>query len=51
VVTGWGRIRVGGEDGERVDEKGQKESLGERTIDCSKGKGWKVKGVRLGIRK
>jgi hypothetical protein len=25
VVTDWGRIGKGGEDGERVDEKGQKE--------------------------
>jgi hypothetical protein len=25
VVTGWGRIGGGGEHGERVDEKGQKE--------------------------
>jgi hypothetical protein len=28
VVTGWDRQKGGGEDGERVDEKGQKEKLG-----------------------
>jgi hypothetical protein len=50
VVTGWGRIR-GGNDGERVDEKGQKEYLRGRTMDCSIRKGWKVKGERIGIRK
>jgi hypothetical protein len=46
VVRGWG-----GEHWERVDEKGQKESLGGRTMDCSTGQGGKVKGVRIGIRK
>jgi hypothetical protein len=51
MVTGWWRIGGRGEDGERVDEKGQKEQLGGRTMDCSTGKGGKVKGVRLGIRK
>jgi hypothetical protein len=37
--------------GERVDEKGQKELLGGRTMDCSTGKEGKVKGIRIGIRK
>jgi hypothetical protein len=32
-----------------VDEKGLKEYLGGRTMDCSTG-GWKVKRVRIGIR-
>jgi hypothetical protein len=34
-----------------VDEKEYKEYLEGRTIDYSKGKGGKVKGVRIGIRK
>jgi hypothetical protein len=33
-MTGWGRIAGGGEDGERVDKRGQKEELGGRTMDC-----------------
>jgi hypothetical protein len=33
-----------------VDEKGQKEDLGERTMDCCTGEGGKVKRVRIGIR-
>jgi hypothetical protein len=33
---------------ERVEEKGQKESLGGRTMDCSIGEGGKVKRVRIG---
>jgi hypothetical protein len=36
--------------GERVDEKEQKERLGGRTMDCSKGDRGKVKRVRTGIR-
>jgi hypothetical protein len=43
-VTVWGSIRKGGEDGETVDEKGKKEKFGGRTMDCSIGKGGKVKG-------
>jgi hypothetical protein len=39
VVTVWGRIEEGGKDGESVDEKGQKEWLGRRTMDCSTGEG------------
>jgi hypothetical protein len=34
-----------------VDEKGEKELLEGRTMDCSTGKRGKVKGVRIGIRK
>jgi hypothetical protein len=37
--------------GERVDEKGQKEFLGGKTMGCSTRKGGKVKGVRIGTRK
>jgi hypothetical protein len=47
MVTGWGRIGGECEDRGTVDEKGQK--LGGRTMDCSTGKGGKVKGVRIGI--
>jgi hypothetical protein len=32
-MTGWGRIGGGGKDGERMDEKGQTEWSGERTMD------------------
>jgi hypothetical protein len=32
---------------ERVDEKGQKELLGGITMDCSMGRGWKIKEVRI----
>jgi hypothetical protein len=41
----------GGNDGYRVDGKGQKEYLGGRTMDCSTRKGGKVKGVLIGVRK
>jgi hypothetical protein len=34
-----------------VDEKRQKEQLGERTIDCRTREGGKEKKVRIGIRK
>jgi hypothetical protein len=34
-----------------LDENGQKEYLGGKTMDCSIGKGEKVKGVTIGIRK
>jgi hypothetical protein len=34
-----------------VDERGQKEYFGGRTMDCRTRKGEKVKGVRIGIRK
>jgi hypothetical protein len=38
--------------GERVDEKGQKEYLGRRAMDCSTGEGGgRVKGVKVGIRR
>jgi hypothetical protein len=35
--------------GERVDEKGQKEKLGGRTMDCSTGVGGIVKRMRIRI--
>jgi hypothetical protein len=38
------------EDGGRLNEKGQKEYLGGRTMDCGTGEGGKVKRVRIGIR-
>jgi hypothetical protein len=41
----------GGEDGGRVNEKGQKEYLGGKTMDCSAGEEGKLKGVRIEIRK
>jgi hypothetical protein len=50
-VTGWRRIGGGGKDGNRVDEKGYKESLGGRAMDCSTRRGGKVKRIRIGIRK
>jgi hypothetical protein len=34
-----------------VHEKGQKKYLGERTMNCSTGKGGKMKGVRIRIRR
>jgi hypothetical protein len=40
----------GGEDRERVEEKGQKEQLGGRTLDCSTREGGRVKRMRIGIR-
>jgi hypothetical protein len=42
--------RGGGKDGERVDEKWQKELLEGRTMDCSTGEGRKVKRVKIRIR-
>jgi hypothetical protein len=33
-----------------VDEKGKKEQLGGRTMNCGTGKGKKAKVVRIGIR-
>jgi hypothetical protein len=47
VVTGGGGWEV--KSGERVDEKGQKEYLGARAMDCSTGGGGKVKRTRIGI--
>jgi hypothetical protein len=34
-----------------VDEKGKKEYLGRRVMDFSTGKGGRVKGVRVGMRR
>jgi hypothetical protein len=34
-----------------MNEKGQKEHLGGRIMDCSTGEGQEVKFVRIGIRK
>jgi hypothetical protein len=51
VVTGWGRIGGEGETGERVDKKGQKESLGGRRMDCSTGEGGNMKGVGIGMKR
>jgi hypothetical protein len=34
----------------KVDEKGQKEYLGRRTMDCIIGEGGKVKRVRIRIK-
>jgi hypothetical protein len=36
--------------GKEVDEKGQKEYLEGRTVDCSTGEGGKVKRMKTGIR-
>jgi hypothetical protein len=36
--------------GEKVNEKGQKEKLGCRTMDCATGEEGKVRRVRIGIR-
>jgi hypothetical protein len=34
-----------------VDEKGQKEYLGKRTMDFGTGEGGRVKGVKIGMRR
>jgi hypothetical protein len=51
MVTDWGSLEGEAKTGERVDEKGQKEKLGGRSMDCRTRKGGKVKVVKIGIRK
>jgi hypothetical protein len=41
-----GKVKTGG----RVDEKGQKEYLGGRIMDCGTGEGGSMKRIRIGMR-
>jgi hypothetical protein len=51
LVTGSGKMGGEGEDwGKRFGERGQKELLERGAMGFSTGEGWRVKGVRVGMR-
>jgi hypothetical protein len=51
LVTGWRRMTEEGEGwGKRVGEKGQNELLERGAMGFSTEEGWRVKGVRVGMK-